>query len=238
MRFLITLGRYILMILTNAVMSTSGLLFLPFDKNGRYYFWVGSRWSMLALWLCRIKVLASGREHIPADGNFILVCNHASFFDVPATMSIFPRTRVMFKSEMSYIPLWGWALRWGYHIAVDRGRGTKAMKSLDRAVNAIKAGGSVVLFAEGTRSRDGHLQPFKRGAFQLAARTGVPILPIVLNGTFAIQPKGTFDIRPGVIEMIIGEPISTQGISTREGEIALMTTVHDVFKKNFRFIAP
>jgi 1-acyl-sn-glycerol-3-phosphate acyltransferase len=238
MRFIITLLRFIVMILTNAVMSTSGLLFLPFDKNGRYYFWVGSRWSMLALWLCRIKVSVKGRENIPANGNFILVCNHASFFDIPATMSVFPRARIMFKQEMSWIPLWGWALRLGYHIAVDRGRGTKAMKSLDRAVAAIKAGGSVVLYAEGTRSRDGQLQPFKRGAFQLAARTGVPILPIVLNGTFAIQPKGTFDIRPGTIEMIIGEPVPTEGITTREGEIALMTTVRDYITKNFRYIAP
>ncbi len=238
MRFLITLARYILMILTNAVMSTSGLLFLPFDKNGRYYFWVGSRWSMLALRICRIRVNVRGREHIPADGNFIIVVNHASFFDVPATMSVFPRARIMFKSEMSYIPLWGWALRWGYHIAVDRGRTSKAMKSLERAINAIKAGGSVVLFAEGTRSRDGHLQPFKRGAFQLAARTGVPILPVVLNGTFAIQPKGVFDIRPGTVEMVIGEPVPTSGITTREGEIALMTAVQDIIKKEFRSIAP
>jgi len=238
MRFLITLLRFIAMILTNAVMSTSGLLYLPFDKNGRYYFWVGSRWSMLALWLCRIRVDARGLENIPANGNYILVCNHASFFDVPAIMSIFPRARIMFKQGMSWIPLWGWALKLGYHIAVDRGRGTKAMKSLDRAVEAIKAGGSVVLFAEGTRSRDGHLQPFKRGAFQLAARTGVPILPIVFNGTFAIQPKGTFDIRPGTIEMIIGEPVPTAGITTRQGEIELMNTVEAVFKKNFRYIAP
>jgi 1-acyl-sn-glycerol-3-phosphate acyltransferase len=238
MRFLITLVRFTLMVLTNAVMSTSGLLYLPFDKKGRYYFWVGSRWSMLSLWLCRVRVNARGLEHIPANGNFILVCNHASFFDIPAIMSIFPRARIMFKQEMSWIPLWGWALRLGYHIAVDRGRGTKAMKSLEREVNAIKAGGSVVLFAEGTRSRDGHLQPFKRGAFQLAARTGVPILPIVLNGTFAIQPKGKFDIRPGTIEMIIGEPVPTEGITTRDGEIALMNTVQDIFKQNFRYIAP
>jgi 1-acyl-sn-glycerol-3-phosphate acyltransferase len=193
---------------------------------------------MLSLWLCRIKVHVVGRDLIPANGNFIIVVNHASFFDVPATMSVFPRARIMFKQGMSWIPLWGWALRLGHHIAVDRGRGTKAMKSLERAVNAIKAGGSVVLFAEGTRSRDGHLQPFKRGAFQLAARTGVPILPVVLNGTFAIQPKGTFDIRPGTIEMIIGEPVPTEGVSTREQEIALMATVQEVFRKNFRFIAP
>jgi 1-acyl-sn-glycerol-3-phosphate acyltransferase len=238
MRFLITSLRLFGMIVSNAILSTSGLLYLPFDRKGRYYFWVGSRWSMFSLWLCRIKVNVTGRDHIPANGNFILVSNHASFFDIPAIMSVFPRARIMFKKELSWIPLWGWALYLGFHIVVDRGRGTKAMKSLDRAVKAIQAGGSVVLFAEGTRSRDGQLQPFKRGAFQLAARTGVPILPIVLNGTFAIQPKGALDIRPGSIEMIIGDPVPTEGITTRDGEIALMNKVQDIFKQNFRYIAP
>jgi 1-acyl-sn-glycerol-3-phosphate acyltransferase len=236
MRTIITAFRYFAMILSNAVMSTSGLIYLPFDKKGRYYFWIGSHWSLLSLWLCRIKVDVHGAEHIPANGNYIIVSNHASFFDIPAIMSIFPNARIMFKKELSYIPLWGWALRLGFHIMVDRGRSIEAMKSLDRAVGDIKAGGSVLLFAEGTRSRDGRLQPFKRGAFQMAARTGVPILPIILNGTFAIQPKGKFDIRPRTIEMIIGEPVATEGITTRDGEIALMKQVEEIFQKNFRFI--
>ncbi|HLP16769.1 MAG TPA: lysophospholipid acyltransferase family protein [Bacteroidota bacterium] len=236
MRQIITALRIFLMILSNAIMSTSGLLYLPFDKKGTYYFWIGSHWSMLSLWLCRIKVDAKGKEHIPSNGNYIIVSNHASFFDIPAIMSIFPQARIMFKKELSYIPLWGWALKWGYHIMVDRGRSTEAMKSLERAIGDIKAGGSVLLFAEGTRSRDGRLQPFKRGAFQMAARTGVPILPVILNGTYAIQPKGSFDIRPRTIEMIIGEPVETAGITTREGEIALMKKVEGLFQEHFRFI--
>jgi 1-acyl-sn-glycerol-3-phosphate acyltransferase len=236
MRTIITALRILGMIISNAILSTSGLIYLPLDKKGRYYFWIGSRWSMLSLWLCRIKVDAKGLEHIPANGNYIIVSNHASFFDIPAIMSIFTQARIMFKKELSYIPLWGWALKWGYHIMVDRGRSTEAMKSLDRAVGDIKAGGSVLLFAEGTRSRDGHLQPFKRGAFQLAARTGVPILPVILNGTHAIQPKGSFDIRPRTIEMVIAPPVETKGITTREGEIALMKNVEKIFQENFRFI--
>ncbi|MGE5315205.1 MAG: lysophospholipid acyltransferase family protein [Acidobacteriota bacterium] len=236
MRSIITALRILGMVVSNAILSTSGLLYLPFDKKGRYYFWIGSRWSMFSLWLCRIKVDVKGREHIPANGNYIIVSNHASFFDIPAIMSVFTQARIMFKKELSYIPLWGWALRLGYHIMVDRGRSTQAMKSLERAIGDIKAGGSVLLFAEGTRSRDGHLQPFKRGAFQMAAKTGVPILPVTLNGTFAIQPKGSFDIRPRTIEMVIGEPVATEGITTREGEIALMKQVEGIFQKNFRFI--
>jgi 1-acyl-sn-glycerol-3-phosphate acyltransferase len=173
-------------------------------------------------------------ENISSDGAYIFVTNHASMFDIPAIMSVLPRVRIMFKKELSYVPLWGWALKWGHHIMVDRAKGNEAMKSLDRAAEAIKSGGSVILFAEGTRTRDGKLLPFKRGAFALAARSGVPIVPIAINGSFKILPKSSLDLRPSPIELVMEKPIDTSHIATREEEIALMNRVREIIERNYR----
>jgi 1-acyl-sn-glycerol-3-phosphate acyltransferase len=236
MRWLLTVFRLLLMALTNIPFSVAALVSLPFQKNGNIYFWAGSTWSRFVLWISNVKVTPVGLENIDRNGNFIIVCNHASFYDIPTLMTLFPRMRIMFKKELSYIPIWGWALKYGHHIIVDRKKGTEAMKSLDRAAAAIGEGGQVLLFAEGTRTRDGKLQPFKRGAFSLAAKSGVPILPVAINGSFQIMPKGSFDIRPAQITAVFGSLIDTKGRTTREEEIKLMNDVYVVVSKNYHGI--
>ncbi len=234
MRALLTIGRIIIIVAANACFSIIALLSLLVEKEGRSYFWAGSSWSKMTLKICRVEVRVRGIENIVSDGAYIFVTNHASMFDIPAIMSVLPRVRIMFKKELSYVPLWGWALKWGHHIMVDRAKGSEAMKSLDRAAAAIKSGGSVILFAEGTRSRDGKLQPFKRGAFTLAAKSGVPIVPIAINGSFKILPKSSLDIRPSPIELVIEKPIDTSNISTRDGEIALMNRVRGIIERDYK----
>jgi len=234
MRFMLTIGRIIFIVVTNILLSIVALLSLPVEKDGRTYFWAGSTWSKLTLKVCGIKVSARGIENIRPDGAYIFVTNHASMFDIPAIMSVLPHVRIMFKKELSYVPLWGWALKWGHHIMVDRAKGSEAMKSIDRAAEAIKTGGSVILFAEGTRTRDGKLLPFKRGAFTLAAKSGVPVVPITINGSFKILPKASLDIRPSPIELLIGKPIDTRHVSSRDEEIALMNNVREIISANYR----
>jgi 1-acyl-sn-glycerol-3-phosphate acyltransferase len=234
MRALLTIGRIIIIVATNACFSTLALFSLLVEKDGRTYFWAGSFWAKLTLKICRVDVRVRGMENIMSDGAYIYVTNHASMFDIPAIMSVLPRVRIMFKKELSYVPIWGWALKWGHHIMVDRAKGSEAMRSLDRAAAAIKTGGSVILFAEGTRSRTGKLQPFKRGAFTLAAKSGVPIVPIAINGSFKILPKSTLDIRPSPIELVMEKPIDTSNITTREEEIALMNRVRAIIERDYR----
>lgn len=234
MRTLLTIGRIILIILSCVILSTVALLSLLVEKDGRIYFWAGSSWSKLSLKICRIKVRVRGMENISPNESYIFVTNHASMFDIPAIMSVLPRVRIMFKKELSYVPLWGWALKWGHHIMVDRAKGSEAMKSLDRAAEAIKTSGSVILFAEGTRTRNGKLLPFKRGAFTLAAKSGVPIVPIAINGSFKILPKSSLDIRPSPIELMMEKPIDTSNIKTREEEIVLMNHVREIIERNYR----
>lgn len=233
MRWLITVLRLIFISVTVVPFSILALCSIPFDRSGRIYFWSGRTWTKWALIVCRIKLSVKGMEHVDPYGNYILVSNHASGFDIPVLMNTFPHVRIMFKKELSYIPFWGWALRWGHHIMVDRSKGTEAMKSLDRAAKAIGEGGQVLLFAEGTRTRDGKLQPFKRGAFSLAAKSGIPIVPIAINGSFSILPKGSFDIRPSQIEVVVHAPIETKHLTTREQEIQLMNDVHQIIFRSY-----
>ena len=234
MRGLLTVGRIIIVVVTNACLSIIALLSLLVEKDGRTYFWAGSTWSKLTLKIWRIDVRVRGMENIRLDGAYIFVTNHASMFDIPAIMSVLPRVRIMFKKELSYVPIWGWALKWGHHIMVDRAKGSEAMKSIDRAAKTIKTGGSVILFAEGTRTRDGKLLPFKRGAFALAAKSGVPIVPIAINGSFKILPKSSLDIRPSPIELVMEKPIDTSHVATRDEEIALMNRVRGIIERNYR----
>jgi len=234
MRGLLTVGRIVIIVAANVCLSITALLSLLVEKEGRTYFWAGSTWSKLTLKICGIDVRVKGMENIDLNGSYIFVTNHASMFDIPAIMSVLPRVRIMFKKELSYVPIWGWALKWGHHIMVDRAKGSEAMKSIDRAAKAIKSGGSVILFAEGTRTRDGKLLPFKRGAFTLAAKSGVPIVPIAINGSFKILPKSSLDIRPSPIELLMEKPIDTSNVTNREEEIALMNRVREIIERDYR----
>jgi 1-acyl-sn-glycerol-3-phosphate acyltransferase len=234
MRWFMTVLRLMFVSLTNVPFSILALGSVLFDRSGKIYFWAGRTWTKWALIVCRIRLTVKGMEHVDPYGNYILVSNHASMFDIPVLMNTFPHVRIMFKKELSYIPFWGWALRWGHHIMVDRSKGSEAMKSLDRAAKAIGEGGQVLLFAEGTRTRNGKLLPFKRGAFSLAAKSGIPIVPIAINGSYSILPKGSFDIRPAQIEVVVGAPIETKSINTREQEIQLMNSVREIIAKNFK----
>ena len=234
MRWFITILRLLLIASTCVPFSIAAIASLPLDRSGRVYFWCGRTWTRFSLFICNISLSVKGLEKVDPYGNYILVSNHASMFDIPVMMNTFPHIRIMFKKELSYVPFWGWALRWGHHIMVDRSKGSEAMKSLDRAVNDVRKGGQVLLFAEGTRTRDGKLLPFKRGAFSLAAKSGVPLIPVTINGSFRIMPKGSFDIRPSQIDILIDTPIETKSIVSREDEIKLMNTVKEIITRNYK----
>ncbi|MFA6469053.1 MAG: lysophospholipid acyltransferase family protein [Bacteroidota bacterium] len=233
MRLLITILRLLIIASTCVPFSIIAILSLPFDRSGRTYFWCGRTWTTFALVVCRISVKVNGMEKVDPYGNYILVSNHASMFDIPVLMKTFPHVRIMFKKELSYVPFWGWALRWGHHIMVDRGKGTEAMKSLDRAASDVRSGGQVLLFAEGTRTRDGKLLPFKRGAFALAAKSGVSIVPVTINGSFKILPKGSFDIRSASINVVVDSPVETKQVATRDDEIKLMKEVQGIISRAY-----
>ncbi len=215
-------------------LSLVALFSIPVEPSGRLFHWSSRTWSKIILWTFGIKVSVKGLEHIEGRGHSIYVANHASWFDIPAVVAGIPdQIRIVFKKELTLVPIWGWALKYGHYIPIDRSNPKDAMKSLDEAAERIRNGASVLLFAEGTRTRDGKLQPFKRGAFALAAKSGVPIVPVTINHSYRILPKGALRVQATDIEIVLEKPIPTEGIDGKEGERILMNKVHDAIAEHF-----
>jgi 1-acyl-sn-glycerol-3-phosphate acyltransferase len=206
----------------------------PLSRKGRVFHFIAQVWSRMVLFICGVKVKVHGLKNIRRPGHYIYVSNHVSAFDIPAVVVGIPdRIRIVFKKELQKIPFFGWALKFGDYIKIDRGKRVSAMRSLEKAASKMREGASVLLFAEGTRSKDGKLQPFKRGAFTLASKSGVPIVPVTINGSSRILPKNTLKLRPGTIHLVLDEPIPTEGYNTKEGELQLMEKVRNAVAKNF-----
>ncbi|MCX7983637.1 MAG: 1-acyl-sn-glycerol-3-phosphate acyltransferase [Bacteroidetes bacterium] len=216
-------------------LSVIALISLPFNRSGKIFHWCAVVWSKIILRTFGIRLHTIGLEKIERGKHYIFVSNHASMFDIPAVLAGIPNDiTLVFKKELSRIPIWGWALRYGHFIMIDRSNPREAIESLERAAQSIQHGKSVLLFAEGTRTKDGKLQPFKRGAFSLAVKSQIPIVPVTINNTFSILPKGSLNIRPRDIELIIGEPIPTSSIRDRAGEQELMEQVYRVIAQYYK----
>jgi 1-acyl-sn-glycerol-3-phosphate acyltransferase len=208
------------------VMAVVAILALVFDRTGKKYHWVSRMWSRTALRVCGVRVRVKGTEHLEPGRSYIYVSNHASMFDIPAVAAGIPDDiRIVYKRELEKIPLFGWGLRWSNYIGIDRGRSTEARHSLDSAVAKIRNGASVLMFGEGTRTSDGKLQPLKRGAFHLAVRSGVSIVPLTINGSYRIVPKHSLRLRPGTVDLVLSPPIAVDAFEGRSGELELMEKV-------------
>jgi 1-acyl-sn-glycerol-3-phosphate acyltransferase len=175
-----------------------------------------------------------GLENIDLNQPYIFVSNHASMADIPTVLvALNGKVNIIFKKELTWVPIWGWALRFGPFIMIDRSNPRDAMASIERAVKTIRSGQSVILFLEGTRTRDGKLQPFKRGAFTLAAKSGVPVLPMTINNTFGIMPKGSFIVKQADISVVLEKPILTNELKSKTDELELMDKVHKAIEKHY-----
>lgn len=182
------------------------------------YDWAARAWARWILWASGTPVTCEGLEHIRADRPQVFVANHVSWYDVYALAAAIPkRYRFVAKKELARIPIFGTAWQAAGHISVDRSDRASAIQSLDEAGRLLrKDNSSVVIFPEGTRSPTGELLPFKKGAFMLALRTGVDIIPVAVLGTRRIQPKGGWRIRSGRIILRFGEPIPVAQYSEAE----------------------
>lgn len=165
-------------------------------------------WARTVLWLLRIRLNVRGAEHLRGPGVFI--ANHMSFIDVVILPALVPREcRVVAKREVLYFPIVGWGFAVGGALLVDRRNPRLASVRLLQAAAKLPRGWSLVIFPEGTRSRTGALQRFKRGAFSLAIATKLPVVPIALANTQHIMGPGAWFVRPGTVDVQVGAPIST-----------------------------
>lgn len=187
--------------------ATLGVLLLPGIASLQ---WFARPWARLIAMTCRTRIRAEGLERIPRERPCILMSNHASHFDLVALLMTLPgRYTILAKRELFYIPIFGWSLWASGMIPVDRAHRDRAIRSIQRGAERVRNGTTLLVFAEGTRSPDGSLQPFKKGGFHLAIQSGAPIVPISISGSRKILPRGSLRIRPGSIRVRIGEPIES-----------------------------
>jgi 1-acyl-sn-glycerol-3-phosphate acyltransferase len=165
-----------------------------------------------------IRIEVTGRENIPAGRACIFMCNHVSNLDPPVVLPMLPgRSSVLLKKELMSIPILGYAMRMGQFVPVERGgKKEAAQASVEAAGKALNDGLNILVFPEGTRSRDGHLSAFKKGPFFLAMGTGALVVPIALSGTERMMQKGSIAISPGVARMQILPAIDPGSFAARE----------------------
>lgn len=189
-----------------------------FDKGGAFAHRCAYFWSSCGLGLARTRLLVHGREAVPLNEPVIFMGNHQGNFDILVLSRAIPRRfSWLAKEELFRIPLFGPAMRRAGYIPIDRSDGRKALRSLDAAAKRIKAGASVIVFPEGTRTADGSLLPFKKGGFILAERAGVPVVPFTINGSMRVNPRNTVKLFRGTIGVRFGAPIATSGDGALKG---------------------
>ena len=202
------------------------------DKNsGKIHRYAIVPWAKIILWVCRIKVFTSGLENIIAKRPHIFMANHQSFFDIFVLLACLPvDVKFVFKKELMKIPIFGLALRRVGNIAIERKDTMKAIQSMNKAAESIINGASVVMFPEGTRSKDGRLLPFKKGGFHMAFRAGCDIIPVTICNSCRIVSRGSLKINKGVIHLHVGVPVSTRNYNEKNIE-ELITRVSNAVAK-------
>jgi 1-acyl-sn-glycerol-3-phosphate acyltransferase len=191
----------------------------------RAAFHVGTFWSWLLCVLNFTSVTMKGRENAARNQSYIIMANHQSHFDIPAFYSRFRRQfRWVLKKELAGIPFLGWYCVYGKHIVIDRSDREKALVSLKNAKSILQNGVSVLFFPEGTRSKTGELQEFKKGGFMMALDLGLPILPVSILGSRRVLPKKSLRLLPGRIFIQVHPPIDTLAVGA-DGRDSLMEKV-------------
>lgn len=185
------------------------------DRSGRLPEKICRYWARVILKLATVKVNVEIEEPLREDGALIYISNHQSWFDVFALMAYLPtNARFVAKKSLEYIPLFGVAMRAVGTVIIDRNKPEQARELLIKGAEKQFGGArGVIIFPEGTRSRDGTLGPFKKGAFVLAIQTGIPLVPVGVSGSRKVLPAGGFKVSSGNIRIRIGKPIETSGLN-------------------------
>jgi 1-acyl-sn-glycerol-3-phosphate acyltransferase len=171
-------------------------------------------WSRLFLSIPPLKLEVEGREHVVPGQQYVFLANHLSNLDIPALFLAIPTPiRYLAKKELYRIPVFAQALKIGGIVKIDRGAGAATYQAINEGVARAKERGySLIIFAEGTRARGQELAPFKKGAFRIAIMTGLPVVPVTVNGTWEAWPPGSKLIYPHHAKIVIDAPIPTEGL--------------------------
>lgn len=206
------------LVIGSLLLGTLAILGSWVPPRGQWVFVMARLWSILLLRASLLRVEVRREGTIDPGASYVFLANHQSLFDIPALLATVPnQVRMMAKRSLFRVPVFGWALSAGGFIPIDRGdRSTAtARQSFSSAISHIRGGTSILLFPEGTRALTDTLLPFQRGGFLLALKSGLPIVPVGIRGTRAVQRKGVWTIRPGKVVVTYGTPIDCAAYGVR-----------------------
>ena len=193
------------------------VLFLPLTRHDRYYIWFQRTWGRAIVRLSGVKFTTAGIEQLDPARPYVFVANHQSYFDVFCLSAVLPHAfKYVAKRELLFVPFFGQVLWATGHVIVNRGRHAAAVAAMARAVARIRGGTSLLVFAEGTRSRDHRLGPLKKGGFLLAQKAGVAVVPVSITGTHPLMPKGSLRFERSAVHLTVGRPVDPAGFSLEE----------------------
>ena len=206
-----------LIFLYTGVMGSISIASSLLDSRGRIQHACARTWSRMILWTSRVRLRVTGLENIKPGVPYVICINHQSHMDIPIVLAALPfQFRFAAKKQLFRYPFLGWHLRRSGHVPIDRENPHAAVKSLREAADKIREGTSVVIFPEGGTSQDGAISTFKGGGFMLATRSEAEAIPVTIRGSRAVLGPGTYYVRGGKVEVAVGKPIASRGLSTPE----------------------
>jgi 1-acyl-sn-glycerol-3-phosphate acyltransferase len=189
------------------------------DKRGRQQHAVARVWAKVLLRVALSPVTLEHAERLHAHETAVYACNHLSYYDTPVLFAKLPfQFRILAKAMLWKIPFIGWYLNRSGQVSVDQSSARTAVASLGRGVATLKSGMPLMVFPEGGRAWNGELQRMVSGAAWMAIKAQVPLVPLTLIGTYELLPIHVYALRPRPLKMIVGEPISTVGMTTKEAD--------------------
>jgi 1-acyl-sn-glycerol-3-phosphate acyltransferase len=182
-------------------------------------------WSRLCCAIAPLKVIVKGKKNYRCQRSYVVVANHQSMADIPVLHGFLGlKIKWVMKKELEKIPIFGAACHQLGCIAIDRANSGSAIQSIEEAKKKLSPKASVLFFAEGTRSRDGNVMAFKKGAFIFAMETGIPILPVTIKNSFKILPSDSLDLTPGTVEIQVHQPVYIPEVNTDQLETIMEKT--------------
>jgi 1-acyl-sn-glycerol-3-phosphate acyltransferase len=194
--------------LYTVVFGAASIVSSLFDRHGYFAHGCARAWSWFILKTTGVRVRVEGLERTKPGTTYVFVSNHQSIYDTPVLFSSLPyQLRIIAKASLARFPVLGWHLKRGRHLFVDRDHPDRA-GILKRWRALVSEGLSLIIYAEGTRSRDGHVARFKAGSFLLAIEAGLPVVPVAVIGTRAVMPKGRLRTEPADVTLVVHDPIA------------------------------
>ncbi len=208
-----------LIALATMVFGCISLLAGLWDKSGRQQHAIARAWANVLLWLSLSPVTLVNSYKLKGNGPAVYASNHLSYYDTPVLFAKLPfQFRILAKQSLWKVPFIGWYLNRSGQVPIEPGSGRSAIAGLLRGVKTIQAGTPLFLFPEGGRAAKGAMTPFQSGAAFMAIKAQVPLVPLALIGTYELLPIHVYHLTPRPLKLVIGDPIPTTGLTTRDAE--------------------